>query len=93
MNRKPPYKHPVTGHYREGKWIDKYTRGQGNKPRNPARNRYTPGTGYNITFIFPDGSTETYNATGSATSALKEAVGDIQRPMIPVRAILRRLGG
>lgn len=89
MNRKPPFKHPVTGHYRDGKWISRYTRGHGNKPVS-RRHRSKPDTVYNITFTFPDGSTETYNHNGTATGALRDAVGDIQRPMLPIRAVLRR---
>lgn len=91
MDRKSPVKHPVSGHYRGGKWIDKYTRGQGEKPRSTRKSRRRSGTTYNVTFIFPDGSTETYNAQGTATGALRDAISNIQRPMIPERAILRRL--
>jgi len=95
MDRKPPYKHPVTGHYREGKYIDNYTRGHGNRPheQRAARVSVRGGSVYNVVFLFPDGSTESYNGGGTATGALKEALGKIQRAMIPKQATLTRVGG
>ena len=95
MDRKPPYKHPVSGHYREGKFIENYTRGQGGKPRSPRAPRVSVrgGSVYHVVFSFPDGSTESYNGGGTATGALKEAVSKIQRPMLPKQATLTRVGG
>lgn len=98
MDRKSPYEHPVVGHYRDGKWIEKYTRGRGKAPTKNKSSRsksMSSGVGsvYNVLFLFPDGSTESYNRRGTATSALKAAVGDIQRPMIPKQATLTMIGG
>lgn len=98
MGRKSPYEHDVDGHYREGKWIETYTRGNGKAPKKSKLGRsksMSSGVGsvYNIVFTFPDGSTESYNHRGTATSALKAAMGDIQRPMVPKRATLTMIGG
>ena len=93
MRRKTPFKHPVSGHYRSGKWIDKYQRGQGKASKGVSHRRSKVTTGYSITFTFPDGSTETYKHSGTATGALRAAISDIQRPMFPKRAVLRRLQG
>jgi hypothetical protein len=97
MDRKSPYEHPVSGHYRNGKWIDKYTRGEGKAPgKNKSRAKSVSkgvGSVYNVLFTFPDGGTESYNHRGTATSALKAAIGDIQRPMVPKRATLTMIGG
>jgi len=95
MVRKSPYKHPVSGHYRDGKFIENYERGKGNKPTQPrgVKPRTRAGVEYNVVFSFPDGSTESYNTGGTATGALKSAVGMIQQPMIPKRATLTLIGG
>ena len=96
MTRKPPYRHKVRPHYRDGKWIDSYKRGEGEEPKSSPKMRgggRRVGSVYQVVFLFPDGSTEQYNHSGTATGALKAALGDIQRPMIPKRATLRMLGG
>lgn len=33
MKRKSPIRHPVTGHYREGKWVASFQRGKGTSPQ------------------------------------------------------------
>jgi len=96
MPRKSPYEHKVGGHYRNGKWVETYKRGEGDEPKSTPkmpRGRSRVGSTYQVFFTFPDGSTEQYNETGTATGALKAALGMIQRPMIPKRATLRMLGG
>ena len=94
MNRKPPYRHPVSGHYREGKWVENYERGKGKKPTNPVNPGNPQGggkAGFNVSFFFPDGR-ETYNVGGGTlTGALREAIKLIQRPVVPSHAQIRRL--
>lgn len=88
--RKPPYKHPVRGHVRSGKYIDHYERGKGKKP-GEAQNvkpKLAAGSMYNVVFSFTDGSTESYNGRGTATAALRQAMTRIQRAMVPKRATL-----
>lgn len=95
MTRKPPYEHKVRPHYRDGKYIDTYHRGEGDAPKSQPRMQ-TPrlvGSIYSVVFTFPDGSTEQYNESGTATGALKAALGSIQRPMNPKRATLTMIGG
>ena len=95
MTRKSPYEHKVKGHYREGKFIEHFDRGKGSKPEQRTKprplKRSNPGTGYNVTFSFPSGSSETYNTGGTATGALKAATSKIQRPEMPKSATLRRI--
>jgi len=93
-HRKSPYRHPVTGHYRDGKHIDPYERGKGEKPKIPHKVGQPRGGGkpsFNVSFYFPDGR-ETYNVGGGTlTGALREAIPRIQRPMVPTHAQIRRL--
>jgi hypothetical protein len=94
-SRKKPYRHPVSGHYRNGKYIDNYERGHGEKPKAPTRSVNPQGRGgnpgFNVTFYFPDGR-ETYNVGGGTlTGALREAIPQIQRPVVPTHAQIRRI--
>ena len=95
MTRKSPYEHKVKGHYREGKFIEHFDRGKGPKPKQRSYprplKRSNPGTGYNVTFMFPSGSSESYITGGTATGALKAAVSKIQRPELPKSATLRMI--
>jgi len=95
MTRKSPYEHKVKGHYRDGKFVEVFDRGTGPKPEQRtvprAMRRSRPGTGYNVTFIFPGGGSESYNTGGTATGALKAAVSKIQRPELPKSATLRMI--
>ena len=95
MTRKSPYEHKVRGHYRDGKFIENFDRGTGPKPEQRTKprplKRSNPGSGYNVTFMFPSGSSETYNTGGTATGALKAATSKIQRPEMPKSATLRRI--
>ena len=93
-HRKSPYEHDVGGHYREGKYIDKYKRGKGNKPRalsKTVKSRSGGKPGFSVTFFFPGGR-ETYNVGGrTLTGAMREAIPLIQRPVVPTHAQIRRL--
>ena len=93
-HRKSPYRHPVTGHYRDGKWVENYKRGEGEKPKIPSRIVKPRGggkPGFNVSFFFPDGR-ETYDVGGrTLTGALREAIPLIQRPLVPTHAQIRRL--
>ena len=94
--RKSPYEHKVGPHYREGKYIETYHRGNGEAPQRSVSVRSVNrggGSIYNVVFTFPDGGTESYNVSGTATGALKAAIGKIQRPVLPKRAYLTLLGG
>lgn len=93
-SRKSPYLHPVTGHYRDGKWIEDYKRGHGDKPKAPSRvvkSRRGRGgkPGFNVSF--PEIG-ENYNVGGGTlTGAIREAITRIQRPVVPTHARIRRL--
>jgi len=95
LTRKSPYEHKVKGHYRDGKFIEHFDRGKGPKPEQRTKPRpmrkSNPVTGYNVTFMFPSGASETYNTGGTATGALKAATSKIQRPEMPKSAILRMI--
>ena len=94
MTRLSPVKHEV-GSYTssDGKRVETYKRGSRDKPKTKVKprplKRSNKGTGYNVTFMFPSGSSETYNTGGTATGALKSAVSRIQRPEMPKSATLR----
>lgn len=95
MNRKSPYHHPVSGHYRQGKWVEKYERGEGNKPRDNAliikSLKGKKGLNVNVSYYFASGPRETYNvAAQNPTDAITESIPRIQQPMIPIRAQIRR---
>lgn len=95
MTRKSPYVHKVHGHYRDGRFVETFDRGDGPKPEQRikprAMKRSNPGSGYNVTFMFTGGESESYNTVGTATSALKAAISRIQRAKIPKSATLRRI--
>ena len=96
MTRKSPFEHKVGPHYREGKYIETYHRGDGDAPKRSVPVRSVSrggGSVYNVLFTFPDGGSESYNAPGTATGALKNALSMIQRAMLPKRATLTLLGG
>ena len=94
MPRKSPIRHDVSGHYRDGKYIDHYERGEGERPKTPHKVGRQPRGGnpdFNVSFFFPDGR-ETYNVGGGTlTGALREAIKRIQRPLVPTHAQIRRL--
>lgn len=92
MDRKPPYKHPVRGHIRGGKYVEHYERGKGH-PREKNMGKVKPRgrSTYQVVFMFPSGGREQYNASGTASGALRSALASIQRGEVPVKAILRRL--
>lgn len=95
MTRKSPFEHKVNGHYRSGKFIETYDRGSGKKPKNsmrsvkPVRSMGMVG-GYVVT-LSGDGESETYKGYGGAGSSLRQAVGKLQRAIVPTRAVLRRI--
>lgn len=94
MARKSPYRHDVSGYRRyDGVQVTQYQRGKGSKPREMRTTRipHNSGTKYSITFRFPDGETETYNASGTLTNAVREALSMIQRPMVPKSLTWRML--
>ena len=96
MTRKSPFEHKVGPHYREGKYIETYHRGNGDAPQRSVPVRSVSrggGSIYNVLFTFPDGGSESYNVSGTATGALKNALNMIQRAMLPKRATLTLLGG
>lgn len=91
--RKTPYRHEVSPHIRAGKPIGSYERGKGKKPNqsNTApRVVGKSGSSYIVT-LSGGGVSETYRCSGSPVSALKEAVGKIQKPFVPTKATLRRV--
>lgn len=93
MKRKTPIKHVVKPHTRSGVTVHKYERGKGNPPKQSRdmRTSLHGSNAYNITFFFPSGGSETYNASGTVSGAVRSAVARIQRPEVPHRAQVRRL--
>ncbi len=101
--RSTPIKHKVGGHFRGGKFIETYDRGEGERKKKAARKRRlkekraTPkkikskdGLFYTIS-LSGQGKTETYNGAGSPVSSIKQVVKKLQRPIVPTRAVLRRV--
>ena len=93
--RKSPYEHKVSGHYRAGKFIETYERGSGKKPKNPVRSvkqvKSTGGGGGYVVTLSGEGVSETYKGFGGAAGSLRQAVGKLQRAIVPTRAVLRRV--
>lgn len=88
MDRKPPYHHTVSGHYRDGKYIDDYERGKGKKPSNPGIRVKGIGralTVYHLVFHFRGGETESYNEQGTLSGAVRSGLSRIQRAEVPRR--------
>lgn len=93
MTRRSPYKHPVTGHYRLGKYIDRYTRGSGKKPvkSNPHRGvgKGGPGNKYKVTVYYSDSREARAVDAGTFTDAVADGTRDA--PELPRRVRVRRL--
>lgn len=71
--RKSPFKHNVSGHYREGKYIDNYDRGKGKRPNNPIKpslGRGLPDAGFSVTMYYPSGRRTLPVKAGTFTEAL-----------------------
>jgi len=92
--RKPPYRHPVTGHYRDGKYVSRYTRGEGDRPRREPRSRKGKPegeAGFRTVLYYPEGR-ETYKVrAGNYTEAVASGVGQAERGGLPKRVRVRRL--
>jgi len=91
--RKNPYRHPVTGHYRDGKYVEKYTRGKGDKPRQRQAAKAAPAkaaAGWRATLYYPKGS-ESYDVAGR--DYVEAVMGGLLRGEdgVPKRVRVRRL--
>jgi len=98
--RASPIRHDVGGHFRGGKFIETFERGKGErkKKRTPAKKKRAKpkkikskkGLFYTIT-LSGQGKSETYNGAGSPVSSIRQVVNKLQRPIVPTRAVLRRV--
>ena len=90
--RASPIRHRVTGYTRsDGKYIQPYMRGEGEREQSPRKPKgRKTGSGYIVT-LEGAGKDETYKGFGSPVSSLRQAVGKLQRPFVPSRAVLRRV--
>jgi len=91
MDRKSPYRHPVKSHIRDGKRIERYIRGSGDKPRvSSKRGNVGHGAGYSVVWLYPDGTREGGRVrSGSPVEAAGAAVGLLSRG-VPVKLTIRR---
>ena len=102
--RASPIKHDVRGHFRRGKFIETFERGEGERKKKaaarkrrlkekrviPKKIKSKDGLFYRIS-LSGQGKTETYNGAGSPVSSIKQVVKKLQRPIVPTRAVLRRV--
>ncbi len=103
--RASPIKHNVGGHFRGGKFIETYDRGSGERKKKAALRRKLrsmekkaiskkiaskDGLFYRVS-LSGQGKSETYNGVGSPVSSLRQVVNKLQRPIVPTRAVLRRV--
>ena len=92
--RKTPVKHPVKGHYRDGKFIERYTRGKGEKAKAASRRESRMrGAGYSVAWLYPGGEKEAYKVSlGNPVEAAREATGLVSLGELPYKLVIRRLG-
>lgn len=93
MTRKSPYRHPVSGHYREGKFVDHYMRGEGKKPSGKLpqnRVKPVPKKKYKVTVYYPGADREAQEVdAGNLTEAV--AAGTSQAKELPKRVKLKQV--
>lgn len=99
--RASPIKHDVGGHFRGGKFIESFERGSGERKdkKKNRRNRKNDspktvkgrnGLAYHVT-LSGQGNAERYKGFGSPVASLRQAIGKLQRPIVPTRVVLRRI--
>ena len=91
MPRKPPYRHPVRSHNRNGVRVKRYKRGKGRKSRksSPIRGR---ASGFSLTIDYPGEASEIVNVSaGTYTGAVREGFKRTAIPKLPNRVVVRRL--
>lgn len=92
--RKSPVEHKVTSHYREGKWVDRYTRGHGKKPSTRGLGRMAKtGTDnrFNVTLYYVEGRESHPVQAGNYTEAVMDGFGQAEGGEMPRRVRVRRL--
>ena len=92
--RKSPIEHKVSSHYREGKHIGRYTRGEGSRPRgSPGRvSKAVGGDGsFRAVLYYPDGREAYTVKAGGYTEAVASGVGQAERGGLPKRVRVKRL--
>jgi len=91
--RKSPIEHKVSSHYREGKWIDHYIRGEGKRStHNPGRgvSKMASDNRFSVTLYYPEGP-ETHPVTaGNYTEAVMQGFDQAEGGEMPGRVRLRR---
>ena len=94
-HRRSPIAHKVSGHYREGQFIDTYKRGKGKRPK-PARRRkpssrtVVSSGNYNTTILHQDGEREEYDiSTTSYRAALQSGLNKTQKKLTPIKVTIR----
>lgn len=97
MTRKSPYKHRVSGHYRDGVFIERYERGRGKKRVDQSsiglRSRASGGNNFNVAFSYTGEPVESHDLGASGfTAALRRGLGMMLTPKEPQRVQIRRLG-
>jgi len=92
IQRKSPYRHAVSSHYREGKYIDRYERGKGNKPNNPGRsiNKLSPKNGFNVTLYYLEGQETHPVKAGNYTEAVMSGFDQAEGEEMPQHVRVRR---
>ena len=90
-SRASPIRHRVSGYTRsDGKFVGAYMRGEGEVEKRRPRKVNSGGSGYVVTLSLGDNS-ESYKGFGSPVASLRQAVGKLQRPFVPSKAVLRRV--
>ena len=95
MRRKSPYRHEVSNHVRQGRPVQRYARGKGDKPpHNPRRRRVVGGTSplslYGITVIYV-GSSEDFDVDAKDyLGALDSGLGSREEIRPPRKIRMRR---
>jgi hypothetical protein len=92
--RKSPIEHKVSSHYREGKHIDRYTRGEGSRPRGGSLRRMAKAAddgSFKAVLYYPDGREAYTVEAGNYVEAVASGVGQAERGGLPKRVRVRRI--
>ncbi len=88
--RKTPYRHPVSGHTRSGKFVDHYVRGKGKKPViGDSFTHLSARSGFKVTLYYGERKEIRSVQAGTFTEAITAAF--MQNGGEPSRVKVRRL--